>query len=517
MLIAEFPQSRFKFRIYDNPNKKSWQTIKSETGCYALINLGYFSFATFKPDDALMVAGTWLQKPSWAYDGILIDEAGTLTVGPTTAAVYDYANGEPVYKLNGADYPGASAFGRDGNTMLGVTPDGTVVLLLCSKDEGQTSTEGVKALEAKGCCSIVRFDGSWSSQGSLGTGLDVDPSQERKVRSYLLVFQRDEDGNKEDKPVGEITQAIMTSSACYKAGRTITPTGIMVHSTGTPGAMADQLRASWDNAQATAAVHAIIDEGHTLMTLPWSARGWHAGTGFSGKTANDTHISFEVCEPDECRLLSQEWVPIYRGGTNPTWAVTRLQLELQARGYDPQGIDGSFGPGCEAALKAYQADAGLEADGSCGPATRAALADREGSYLSYNPEDTAAYFEAVWARAVALCAYLCKENKLDPETDILCHAEGYRQGIASNHADVEHWFPKHGKTMDQFRAAVKAAMGGESSQPEPQEPEQTWYTDAQTFVTSLGIADGTRPLDNVTRAEVWVQFQRFYQAIKAGK
>ena len=40
MEIAEFPQSRFKFRIYDNPNKKSWQTIKSETGCYALINLG---------------------------------------------------------------------------------------------------------------------------------------------------------------------------------------------------------------------------------------------------------------------------------------------------------------------------------------------------------------------------------------------------------------------------------------------------------------------------------------------
>lgn len=517
MEIAEFPQSRFKFRIYDNPNKKSWQTIKSETGCYALINLGYFSFATFKPDDALMVAGTWLQKPSWAYDGILIDEAGTLTVGPTTAAVYDYANGEPVYKLNGADYPGASTFGRDGNTMLGVMPDGTVVLLLCSKDEGQTSTEGVKALEAKGCSSIVRFDGSWSSQGSLGPGLDVDPSQERKVRSYLLVFQRDADDNKEDKPVDEITQAIMTSSTCYKAGRTITPKGIMVHSTATPGATADTIRDSWDNAQAQSAVHAIIDDGEALQTLPWTCRGWHAGTGFSGKTANDTHISFEVCEPDECRLLSQEWVPIYRGGTNPTWAVTRLQLELQARGYDPQGIDGSFGPGCEAALKAYQADAGLEADGSCGPATRAALADREGSYLSYNPEDTAAYFEAVWARAVALCAYLCKEYKLDPETDILCHAEGYRQGIASNHADVEHWFPKHGKTMDQFRAAVKAAMGGESSQPEPQEPEQTWYTDAQTFVTSLGIADGTRPLDNVTRAEVWVQFQRFYQAIKAGK
>lgn len=520
--IAEFPQDKYRFRIYDNPKKKSWQTIKAETGCYALVNLGYFSFSTFEPDDALMVAGQWLRAPAWGYHGILIDADGHLTVGSSSEAAYDYCNGEPVYMLGGADYPGASHFGRDGNTMLGVKADGTVVLLLCAKDNGQTSAEGVAALEARGCVDILRFDGSWSSQGSLGPGMDVQPSQKRICRGYLLVYKRNgtETDGREDKPVDEITQAIMTDSACYKAGRKITPKGIMVHSTATPGAMANQLRASWDSAQATAAVHAIIDDGNTLMTLPWTCRGWHAGTGFSGKTANDTHISFEVCEPDECRLLSQEWVPIYRGGTNPTWAVTRLQLELQARGYDPQGIDGSFGPGCEAALKAYQADAGLEADGSCGPATRAALADREGSYLSYNPEDTAAYFEAVWARAVALCAYLCKEYKLDPEADILCHAEGYRAGIASNHADVEHWWPEHGKTMDQFRAAVKAAMSGEATQ-EPDEPQQPatdkpadWAARSwEKAVKKIGtdgkpILDGTRPADSISRQELAVVLDR---------
>ena len=30
--------------------------------------------------------------------------------------------------------------------------------------------------------------------------------------------------------------------------------------------------------------------------------------------------------------------------------------------------------------------------------------------------------------------------------------------IASNHGDVLHWFPKHGKSMDDFRAAVAAEM-----------------------------------------------------------
>ena len=65
------------------------------------------------------------------------------------------------------------------------------------------------------------------------------------------------------------------------------------------------------------------------------------------------------------------------------------------------------------------------------------------------------YFDKVYKESVELCAYLCKEYKLNPITDIICHSEGYKQGIASNHADVMHWFPKHGKSMDTFRQDVK--------------------------------------------------------------
>jgi hypothetical protein len=85
----------------------------------------------------------------------------------------------------------------------------------------------------------------------------------------------------------------------------------------------------------------------------------------------------------------------------------------------------------------------------------------------------ASYFNAVYREAVELCAYLCKEYKLDPLADgvLICHAEGHKRGIASNHADVMHWFPKHGKNMDTFRADVKAAMGGAAA-PAPK-PEVT--------------------------------------------
>ena len=70
------------------------------------------------------------------------------------------------------------------------------------------------------------------------------------------------------------------------------------------------------------------------------------------------------------------------------------------------------------------------------------------------------YFEKVYQEAVELCAYLCKEYGLT-EKNIICHSEGYKQGIASNHGDVMHWFPKHGKNMDTFRAAVKEFLDTE--------------------------------------------------------
>ena len=73
------------------------------------------------------------------------------------------------------------------------------------------------------------------------------------------------------------------------------------------------------------------------------------------------------------------------------------------------------------------------------------------------------YFKKVYQEAVELCAYLCKEYGLT-EADIICHSEGYKKGVASNHGDVMHWFPKHGKSMDTFRAAVKELLSKPSDE-----------------------------------------------------
>jgi LysM repeat protein len=71
------------------------------------------------------------------------------------------------------------------------------------------------------------------------------------------------------------------------------------------------------------------------------------------------------------------------------------------------------------------------------------------------------YFEKIYKNAVELTAHLLKEVvKTDEvnDTTVLCHADGYKKGIASNHADIYHWWKYHNKTMDDFRNDVKLKL-----------------------------------------------------------
>ena len=451
--ISRIPLTNIsRIQLYINQSRKTLAEIKAETGADYLLNGGFYEGVkavchlkadgyVYADDDYNAYGYAWDTGP---------DIGMYLLPGGAGAKLSNYITGchlivgrQPCPKL----YYRPDVGGRRGRTAIGI--QGGALCLYVSSD-GSSDAKTPEALRdhlaAQGWESAVMLDGGGSSQCDFD-GRKITSA--RKVHNLILVYLK----HKEDEPVDGITQSIMTKSDCYKAGKTIKPKGIMVHSTATPGADALTIRDAWDRAGAEAAVHYITEDKRTLQTLPDDRRAWHCGG-----TANNTHIAFEICEPQECRLIPVEWTPLKRGTSG--WAVKRLQMELQARGYDPKGVDGSFGPGCESALKACQRDLGLAADGSCGPATLAALSKRTGSHLAYDAKDTGAYFEAEWGRAVGLCAKLCKEHGLDPMADILCHSEGYKAGIASNHADVMHWFPKHNKSMDTFRAEVEAAVTG---------------------------------------------------------
>lgn len=199
-----------------------------------------------------------------------------------------------------------------------------------------------------------------------------------------------------------LRKCLLTKNDCYKAGKKITPKGVMWHSTGADnpnlkryvqpddGKLGDnEYNNDWNRSGVGACVHAFIglDKNGvvaTYQTLPWNYRGWHCGG-----SGNDKYISFEICEDD--------------------------------------------------------------------------LKDKS-------------YFEKVYKEAVELTAYLCKMYDLDPngKNVIICHQDGYKLGIATNHGDVYNWFNKFGKDMNDVRKDVAVAMGkttsGSSSKPSTSKP-----------------------------------------------
>ena len=180
------------------------------------------------------------------------------------------------------------------------------------------------------------------------------------------------------------------------------PRGIMVHSTGANnpnlrryvqpddgilGVNSNQN--DWNRPGLEVCVHAFLGltqagEVAAYQILPWEYRAWHCGGD-----ANNTHLSFEICEDN--------------------------------------------------------------------------LRDR-------------AYWEKTYRLARELTAELCRKFGLDPLAPgvLVDHAEGAALGIASNHADVDHWWSRYGVTMDDFRADVARLLEQEdAAQEEEEEPSMT--------------------------------------------
>lgn len=111
----------------------------------------------------------------------------------------------------------------------------------------------------------------------------------------------------------EIVQYYQTKNPCYKAGRKIKPSGIVVHSTGAnnpnikryvgpdDGILGENKNNNhWNKAYANKCVHAWIGKAadgsvKIYQTLPWDYRSWGVGSGKNG-SYNASHIQFEICE-----------------------------------------------------------------------------------------------------------------------------------------------------------------------------------------------------------------------------
>ena len=85
---------------------------------------------------------------------------------------------------------------------------------------------------------------------------------------------------------------------------------------------------------------------------------------------------------------------------------------------------------------------------------------------------------------------------------ILCHADSHALGFGGNHADVNHWFPKFGKSMETVRDDVVKLMGTAASQITPiiPEVEKEMYRVRKTWEDSKSQVGAYTDLENAKKA-----------------
>ncbi len=216
---------------------------------------------------------------------------------------------------------------------------------------------------------------------------------------------------------------MMTQSTCYKGTTTMTPKGVLWHSTGANNPTLKRYvqpdddapnRAElmellgknlynndWNHIERSAGLNAWIGKladgtVTTIQTLPWNYKPWGCGSGSKG-SCNNGWMQFEICEDD--------------------------------------------------------------------------LTNKE-------------YFEIAYKEACELTAYYCKMYNLDPLGTvqyngvtvpvILCHKDSYKLGLGCDHSDVYTWFNKYGKTMQDVRNDVAKLMG--KTIPTTSQPKNNAYT-----------------------------------------
>lgn len=207
IIIDKLTNAEYRFEIYINYGHFSIDKIKQATGCEKLINLGYFAMDDYKKAknnaqvDAstecdLVVAGRPIKPLRFKEFGAVINEAGELSFG-TADGAYSYCIGLPPQYYNGQKYCCNAPVEANGATHIGFMADGSILWALALKDKPETNATVNAELIKRGCVSILRYDGSWSSQGIM-CGMTYKPSQERIVQSLLLAYRRDA-----TKPINE--------------------------------------------------------------------------------------------------------------------------------------------------------------------------------------------------------------------------------------------------------------------------------------------------------------------------
>lgn len=210
------------------------------------------------------------------------------------------------------------------------------------------------------------------------------------------------------------TVCMQTQNRCYRqtSNKSMRPLGILIHSTGA------------NNPTLRRYVQPSADDPNKAGLL-----------ALLGKNSN-----------------GNDW---NRDGMNVNGKYTKLSA----------GLNGWIGKAADGAVMAIQSMPWNYAPWGCGSGPRGSCNSRWIQFeICEDGLTDKAYFSKVYQEAVELVAYLCQLYGLDPNGTvtyngikvpvILDHATSHALGLGSNHGDVGHWFPRHGKSLATFRADV---------------------------------------------------------------
>lgn len=97
-----------------------------------------------------------------------------------------------------------------------------------------------------------------------------------------------------------------------------------------------------------------------------------------------------------------------------------------------------------------------------------------GTMIAYDAAKNADYFRRMWTLLVKWNVYCAVKIGYTADT-INDHAESCRAGYGSNHADMGHWLPKHGKSMAALRAEVADILADNTNIETEEEPGMLRY------------------------------------------
>lgn len=98
-----------------------------------------------------------------------------------------------------------------------------------------------------------------------------------------------------------------TKNDSYKRNNELQVKGLMLHSTATPGIMAQEFRDRFDKAGLGKSVHGFLDDTCYVQCLPYSKKAGHCR--YDG---NNTHIGIELCEPAEWKTDAEYFNKVYK-------------------------------------------------------------------------------------------------------------------------------------------------------------------------------------------------------------